>query len=45
MTVKNPQIDQATVLAKNIVLDICAVDDLEGTSILKCSSRSESKRF
>lgn len=49
MIVKNPQIDQAAVLAKNIVLDICAVDDL-GRIIniemqMKGSSQSESKRF
>ncbi|WP_349814487.1 PD-(D/E)XK nuclease family transposase, partial [Thomasclavelia cocleata] len=27
MIIKNPEINQNTVLAKNIILDICAVDE------------------
>ena len=49
MIVKNPEINQNTVLAKNIILDICAVDE-KGRIIdiemqMAGSSNSESTRF
>ena len=49
MIVKNPEINQNTVLAKNIILDICAVDE-KGRIIdiemqMAGSSSSESTRF
>ena len=36
MIVKNPEINQNTVLAKNIILDICAVDEKVESLISKC---------
>ena len=49
MIVKNPEINQNTVLAKNIILDICAVDE-KGRIIdiemqMAGNSNSESTRF
>ena len=49
MIVKNPEINQNTVLAKNIILDICAVDE-KGRVIdiemqMAGNSNSESTRF
>ncbi len=49
MIVKNPEINQNTVLAKNIILDICAVDE-KGRIIdiemqMASNSNSESTRF
>ena len=49
MIVKNPEINQNTVLAKNIILDICAVDEKGRVIDIKMqmagNSNSESTRF
>ena len=49
MIVKNPEINQNTVLAKNIILDICAVDEtgrvIDIEMQMAGNSNSESTRF
>ena len=49
MIVKNPEINQNTVLAKNIILDICAVDEtgriIDIEMQMAGSSNSETARF
>ena len=49
MIIKNPEINQNTVLAKNIILDICAVDETRRVIDIEMqmagSANSESARF
>ena len=49
MIVKNPEINQNTVLAKNIILDICAVDEtgrvIDIEMQMAGNNNSESARF
>ncbi|WP_282195244.1 PD-(D/E)XK nuclease family transposase, partial [Thomasclavelia cocleata] len=49
MIIKNPEINQNTVLAKNIILDICAVDEtgrvIDIEMQMAGNSNSESARF